>query len=129
MDNNGLSSIVAIDAVEGWVYRLELYESGGAKIIVAHLIICSYDESTQKYNIVDGSELVNSVTKVRNLPCGNVFVSGSVVEDAMSNFVGGLRTDYYEIDEVTSERRTDNVGDGSGLTYDDLDVKLWIVDE
>lgn len=129
MDNNGLSSIVAFDAVEGWVYRLELYESERTKIIGAELIICSYDESTQKYDMVDGSELVNSVTKVRNLPCGNVFVSQSVVENAMSIFLDRLRTDYYEIDEVTAEGRTDNVGDGSGLTYDDLEVKLRIVDE
>lgn len=128
MNANGLSSIVAFDAVDGWLYRLRLFESGGNHYIGGNLIVCNYDETTKKYTLVDGSEN-DSVTKVRNLPCYTNSVSQSVVENAMSIFLGTLKTDYYEIDEVTAELRTDNVGDGSGLTYDDLDVSVWIIDE
>ena len=127
MNANGLSSIVAVDAVEGWPYRLRLFESEGKHYIGGELIVCSYDDTSKKYTLVDGSEN-DSVTKVRNLPCFTNSVSQSVVEDSMSTFLENLKTDYYEIDEVTTELRTGNVGDGSGLTYDDLDVSVWIID-
>lgn len=128
MKANGLSSIVAFDAVDGWLYRLRLFENEGKHYIGGELIVCSYDDTSKKYTLVDGSEN-DSVTKVRNLPCDTNSVSQSVVEKAMSIFLGTLKTDYFEIDEVTAELRTDNVGDGSGLTYDDLDVSVWIIDE
>lgn len=128
MKANGLSSIVAVDGVDGWLYRLGLYDSGGNHYIGGNLIVCSYDDTTKKYNLVQGSAN-ESVTKVRNLPCYTNSVSQSVVEDSMSNFLRNLKTDYYEIDEVTAEFRTDKVFDGSDLTYDDLDVTVWIIDE
>lgn len=128
MDANGLSSIVAFDAVDGWLYRLRLFDSEGKHKIGGELIVCDYDDTSKKYTLVDGSGN-DSVTKVRNLPCYTNKVSQSVVENAMSIFLETLKTDYYEIDEVTAELRTDNVGDGSGLTYDDLDVSVWIIDE
>lgn len=128
MNANGLSSIVAVDAVDGWPYKLKLFESEGEHYIGGELIVCSYDDTSKKYTLVDGSEN-DSVTKVRNLPCFTNLVSQSVVDDSMSTFLGKLKTDYYEIDEVTAVLRTNNVGDGSGLTYDDLDVRLWIIDE
>lgn len=128
MKANGLSSIVAVDGVDGWLYRLGLYDSGGNHYIGGNLIVCSYDDTTKKYNLVNGSAN-DSVTKVRNLPCYTNSVSQSVVEDSMSNFLRNLKTDYYEIDEVTAEFRTDKVFDGSDLTYDDLDVTVWIIDE
>lgn len=128
MKANGLSSIVAVDEVNGWLYRLRLYDSGGNHYIGGNLIVCSYDDTTKKYNLVEGSAN-DSVTKVRNLPCYTDSVSLSEVEEGMSNFLGNLKTIYYEIDEVTAELRTNKVGDGSGLTYDDLDVTVWINDE
>ena len=128
MNANGLSSIVAVDAADGWPYRLRLFESEGKHYIGGELIVCSYDDTSKKYTLVDGSEN-DSVTKVRNLPCFTNSVSQSVVEDSMSTFLKILKTEAFEIDEVTTELRTANVGDGSGLTYDDLDVGVWITDE
>ena len=128
MNENGLSSIVAFDEVDGWIYRISIYDSEGTHYIGGELIICDYDETSQKYTLVYGSDN-DTVTKVRNLPCSTTLVSRSVVDGAMSIFFEKLKNDVYEIDEVTAERRTDNVGDGSGLTYDDLDVRLWIIDE
>lgn len=128
MKENGLSSIVAVDAVDGWPYRLRLFENEGEHYIGGELIICDYDDTSKKYTLIDGSDN-DSVTKVRKLPCSTTLISQSVVERAMSIFLERLKTGYFEIDEVTAERRTDNVVDGSGLTYDDLDVRLWIIDE
>lgn len=127
MKENGLSSIVACDA-DGWTYKISIFESEGKHYIGGNLIVCDYDETSQIYTLVDGSN-IDSVTKVRNLPCSTDLDSREVVERVMSDFLGELKTDYFEIDKVTAERRTDNVGDGSGLTYNDLDVSLWINDE
>lgn len=127
MNENGLSSIVAFDEVNGRIYRLTMSEREGTHYIGGNLIVCDYDETSQKFTLVNGS-YNDSVTKVRNLPCSETLVSKSAVERAMSSFLEGLKTEYYEIDKITAKRRTDNVGDGSGLTYDDLDVKLWIMD-
>lgn len=125
MRENGLSSMVAVDDVEGWPYRIYIFESGGKYFIGAFLIIC--DETTDSYNIVNGSG-IESVTKVRNLPCDTRFISKSSVEGAMSNFFDNLITDTYMSDEVQTILRTDSV-DGSELTYDDLNVSALIIDE
>ena len=128
MNANGLSSIVAVDGVDGWLYRLRLFDSEGTHYIGGELIVCNYDDTTKKYTLVEGS-VNDSVTKVRNLPCSTTLISQSVVESAMSNFLESLKTDYYEIDEVKAELRTNNVDGISGLTYDDLEVSVWIIDE
>lgn len=128
MKANGLSSIVALDAVDGWLYRLRLFENEGTHYISGNLIVCNYDDTTKKYTLVDGSEN-DSVTKVRNLPCYTNKVSQSDVEDSMSIFLGSLKTYKYEIDKVTAELRTAKVDGGSGLTFDDLDVSVRIIDE
>ena len=127
MKENRLSSIVAVDGVDGWPYRLYILENGGIWYIGGVLIICGFDETTEEYNIVDGSD-IESVTKVRNLPCGTRLIPKSTVEHRMSIFANSLHTVNFDYDEIQINERTSIVDDGSGLTYDDLNTTLIIDD-